>query len=102
MPIGVSISRSDSVGKGMAWDNSLSLSYAPDVYRHDPSGTVSMPNTVQGWNTRGVNVGRHAGVFDYATGLQINESWRTYAGYTLEVRKDAVLQTVRVGAGYSF
>lgn len=102
MPIGATLSKVLTLGNGRSWSHAITISYSPDIYRHNPKGTVSMPGVNSGWTTRGVNMGRHAGIIGYDTRYQLNANWNLYAGYNLELRKDAAFQNVKAGASYSF
>ncbi len=103
LPVGLGISKQLDYSNGMKWINSLTASYLPDVYRSNPESEATRL-TADGyrWKARGVEVSRHAGRLDYSTRLIINPTWSTFAGYGVEVRKDAVYQDVNLGVSASF
>lgn len=103
LPVGMGISKQYGFSDGKVWMHSLRAAYLPDVYRKNPSATATRL-TADGysWTAHGLNVARNAARLEYDTRLIINPEWSVYAGYAIELRKDAVYHNVNLGVSASF
>lgn len=102
MPVGVAFSHLSSFGNGMKWFNSLSVSYVPDVYRKNPETEAMRLSNGFTWTAEGSKPARNAARIDLNTRLMMNETWSTFAGYSVEGREKSLYQTVNLGVSATF
>lgn len=100
LPVSIALQKSFALGNGKVWDNMVSVSYVPDVYRHDAESTASRNNYA--WKASGSKPARNGVRASLFSRLSWNASWSVTGGYQLEVRSDNVYQTCSAGLEYSF
>lgn len=100
LPVSIALQKSFALGNGKVWDNMVSVSYVPDVYRHDAESTASRNNYA--WKASGSKPARNGVRVGLFSRLSWNASWSVTGGYQLEVRSDNVYQTCSAGLEYSF
>lgn len=103
LPVGMGISKQYGFSDGKVWIHNLRAAYLPDVYRKNPSATATrLTEDGYSWTARGVDMARNAARIEYDTRLIINPTWSVFAGYAVELRKDAVDHNVNLGVSASF
>lgn len=100
LPVGVSLQRMVALLNGILWSNTVSLSYIPDGYRHQPEGRAALPG--YSWNVAGSRAVRNAVRAGLFSRLILNSPWNIYCSYQMEARSDAGQQSCSIGLGYAF
>lgn len=100
MPVGVSLAKTCRLQGGQVWENAVSVSYVPDVYRKQPA--TSARKGGYAWQVAGSEPARNAVRAGLTSRFSWNESWDITCTYQVEARSKAVYQTCSVGLGYTF
>ncbi|WPX40252.1 autotransporter domain-containing protein [Akkermansia sp. N21116] len=100
VPVGIQIDRLGSLWE-KPWMNTLKLSYAFDVSRSNPDSLATMEG-FRPWKVGSADPSRHAFRADFNTMLDLNDKWRVFAGYLLEVRGSGVYHQINAGVSLGF
>lgn len=100
LPVGISMQKMFILPNEMQWSSLVSISYIPDIYRHQPEGSATLSG--YSWNVAGSHQARNAVRVNFSNRLILNTSWSAYCSYQMEARADTMQQTCSIGMGYSF
>lgn len=100
MPIGINFAKKFSLGGSHYLIPSLSVAYAPDLSRKDPS----LHTSIFGEDVKytGAKPGRNAAVINLGTRWIMSRNWSSAVNYTLEARPKMTNQAVNLSVNYSF
>ncbi len=101
LPIGLGISKLTTLWD-KPWQNTLSVSYVPDVYRDNPHATATRLMNGYSWTARGISQDRHAVRINFDSTLAITPNWTAYAGYEFEGRNRTVYHRINAGISFSY
>ncbi|EPP34715.1 autotransporter beta-domain protein [Chlamydia ibidis] len=96
VPVGITLEHSYARGQ-RSEVNSLSLSYALDVYRRQPPVVVSLPTASYSWAGVASDVSRKICRAQFSNDTEWNSYFSTYLGFTYEWREHSVSYDVNGG-----
>ncbi len=100
LPVGVAIYRSFEAGEGKIFTPQLEILYRGDLYRENPSATMTDGYAV--WAAEGTSPARSAVEARGTLHLQITEDWAAWATGGFETRSGRTTTRFSVGTSYAF
>ncbi|ASD30882.1 polymorphic outer membrane protein Pmp18D [Chlamydia abortus] len=96
IPFGVTLEHNYSRGQ-RSEVNSVSFSYAIDVYRQEPNVLIHLPEASYSWNGVGSNLARKSMKAQFSNDTEWNSYFSTFLGFTYEWREHTIAYDLNCG-----